>query len=399
MARNVTIPREVYGERLRRLRATMEENGLSGVVLLDTLDITYFTGFIETVQPFERPVATLLPLRGEPLMFINEINLLYARRAIERGSCVVTDVRAYTEHPRVDRRLPSIKEWAVYLSHLLREKGLTGRLGTDQASSPLLRRAAEETGALVVSVKAVIDEMRLQKSEEELEVMRAAGRHLDRGQEYLHSLLAPDRLMAEILYEATKFLALEVAQTYPDAHSVPRVSGWNGVNSAAPHGIGGGAGAVLRAGDVVISLVLLQLNGYHVENERTYILGEPTDVQARAFTAMVRAQEAGVQQFRVGSTPADIDGATQRVIEEADFGAYVAHRSCHGKGLGSHEYPVDTAYNYLPLPKNAVLSCEPGIYIPEVGGFRHSDNFVVGERAGEALTSYPRDLESLTVRL
>jgi Xaa-Pro aminopeptidase len=377
----------------------MEENNLSGVVLLDTQNITYFTGFLETVQPFERPVATLLPLRGEPTMFLNEINLLHARLAVQRGSCVVADVRAYTEHPRVDRRLPSVKEWASYLRQLLREKGLKGRVGTDQAGSPLLRRAAEDAGLSIVSVKAVIDEMRLQKCEEELEIMRAAGRLLDRAQEYLHSLLAPDRLMAEVLYEAMKFLALEVARTYPDAHSVPRVSGWNGVDTAAPHGIGGGAGAILHAGDVVISLVLLQLNGYNVENERTYVLGEPTELQARAFRTMVRAQEAGAQRFRVGSTPAEIDGATQRVIEEAGFGDYIAHRACHGKGLGSHEYPVDTAYNYMPLPKGAVLSCEPGIYIPEVGGFRHSDNFIVTERGGEALTSYPHDLESLTVRL
>ena len=101
----------------------------------------------------------------------------------------------------------------------------------------------------------------------------------------------------------------------------------------------------------------------------------------------------------MGRTPADIDGATQRVIEEAGFGQYVYHRSCHGKGLGSHEYPVDTAFNYTPLPKNAVLSCEPAIYIPDAGGFRASDNFIVGPDRGEPLTHYPRDLESLTVRV
>jgi Xaa-Pro aminopeptidase len=163
--------------------------------------------------------------------------------------------------------------------------------------------------------------------------------------------------------------------------------------------VGGNAGAVLARGDTVISLVLLQLNGYHVENERTYILGEPSEAQARAFTVMTRAQQAGVAQFRPGSTPAAIDGATQRVIEDAGYGPYIAHRSCHGKGLGSHEYPVDTAFNHHPLPEDAVLSCEPGIYIPELGGFRHSDNFIVRPAGGEPLTHYPRDLESLTVRV
>lgn len=156
---------------------------------------------------------------------------------------------------------------------------------------------------------------------------------------------------------------------------------------------------MLAVGDTVISLVLLQLNGYNVENERTYILGAPSEPQARAFTVMTRAQEAGMAQFRPGSTPAAIDGATQRVIEDAGYGAYIAHRSCHGKGLGSHEYPVDTAFNHHPLPENAVLSCEPGIYIPAMGGFRHSDNFIVRPGGGEALTHYPRDLESLTIRL
>jgi Xaa-Pro aminopeptidase/Xaa-Pro dipeptidase len=229
--------------------------------------------------------------------------------------------------------------------------------------------------------------------------MRAAGRLLDKGQEFFHSLLKPGRLMADVLFEATKFLAVEVARTYPEAHSVPKVSGFSGADAAAPHGLGGNCGAVIAKGDTVISLVLLQLNGYNVENERTYVIGEPSSLQARAHVAAIKAQEAGVKEFRVGRTPADIDGATQRVIEEAGFGENIFHRSCHGKGLGSHEYPVDTAFNYTPLPKNAVLSCEPAIYIPDVGGFRASDNFIVDVERAEQLTEYPRDVESLTVHI
>lgn len=395
---NIIVPRTSYLARQETLRATMEERGLKGVVLLDPQDITYFTGFIETVQPFERPVATLLPLSGSPVMFLNEINVLHARKAAERGTCVVTEFRPYAERPHVDRRIPTIREWSAFLASLLRQVGMVGPIGSDQPASALLKAAADDAWATVQSVKRDIDEMRLRKSPEELDLMRAAGRLLDKGQEYFQSLLRSEALMAEILFEATKFLAIEVARTYPGAHSVPKVSGWNGLDSAAPHGVGGNVGAVLEKGDVVISLVLLQLNGYNVENERTYILGNPTDAQARAFTIMTRAQEAGVAQFRPGSSAADIDGATQRVIEDAGYGAYIAHRSCHGKGLGSHEYPVDTAFNYFPLPENAVLSCEPGIYILGLGGFRHSDNFVVQPDGGEGLTQYPRDLESLTVR-
>ncbi len=76
--RNIVIPQRVYHERQERLRAAMEERGLKGVVLLDIQDILYFTGFLETVQPFERPVATLLPLKGSPVMFLNEINVLHS---------------------------------------------------------------------------------------------------------------------------------------------------------------------------------------------------------------------------------------------------------------------------------------------------------------------------------
>jgi len=74
------------------------------------------------------------------------------------------------------------------------------------------------------------------------------------------------------------------------------------------------------------------------------------------------------------------------------------HRSGHGIGLGGHEYPIDTAFNHRPLRAGMVMSTEPGIYIKGLGGFRHSDVTIVGRDRPELITTYPRDMESLTLR-
>lgn len=94
---------------------------------------------------------------------------------------------------------------------------------------------------------------------------------------------------------------------------------------------------------------------------------------------------------------ADIDSAGQRVYEAAGLGDYVFHRTGHGIGIGGHEYPDDMAFNYRPLVAGMVFSSEPALFIPGVGGFRHSDTVIVGKERPEPVTNYSRRLEDLIV--
>jgi Xaa-Pro aminopeptidase len=153
----------------------------------------------------------------------------------------------------------------------------------------------------------------------------------------------------------------------------------------------------VERGHGIVNIVIPRLNGYVCENERTFFVGTPDREQANAFEASVEAQAAAAEAFVAGAVAADVDAAAQRVFERRGFADRIIHRTGHGIGLAGHEHPDDIAFSYRSLVENEVWSCEPGIYLYGVGGFRHDDTVIVKKGQAEITTKYPRDLESQTV--
>jgi Xaa-Pro aminopeptidase len=149
------------------------------------------------------------------------------------------------------------------------------------------------------------------------------------------------------------------------------------------------------AGDNVVNFIAVWMDGYFVENERTYFVGPASPEQRRYFGSMLAAHDAALAQMREGRRICDIDSAGQEVFERMGHGDLILHRSGHGMGIGGHEYPLDMSFNLRPLRRNMVISCEPSIYVSSLGGFRHSDSVVVGETEPLRLTTSPTDIDSL----
>src|SRR3990172_8269560 len=99
----------------------------------------------------------------------------------------------------------------------------------------------------------------------------------------------------------------------------------------------------------------------------------------------------------LGPQPTRARRGVGSVSEEAGLGNAFIHRTGHGIGIDYHELPFFAPGDETVLAPGMVMSVEPGIYIPGVGGFRHSDTIVVTEDGCEILTPYPKDLESLIV--
>jgi Xaa-Pro aminopeptidase len=107
------------------------------------------------------------------------------------------------------------------------------------------------------------------------------------------------------------------------------------------------------------------------------------------------AQEAGRDAVHAGAACADIDRACRTVIEEAGFGEAFVHATGHGVGLEIHEAPRVAATARDTLAAGSVVTVEPGVYLPGVGGVRIEDTVVVlddAQRGAEALTEFPKDL-------
>ena len=152
-----------------------------------------------------------------------------------------------------------------------------------------------------------------------------------------------------------------------------------------------------QPGDVLISETGVPVWGYIAELERTMVIGEPTDRVRWLFDHMMGARQAAFDAIVPGATSADVDGAVNAYIERHDLKQYWRQHVGHGTGLRGHEAPFIDIGVLTPLEPGMVFTVEPGVYDPEVGGFRHSDTVAVTEDGYDLLTEYPDDLESLII--
>jgi Xaa-Pro aminopeptidase len=168
-----------------------------------------------------------------------------------------------------------------------------------------------------------------------------------------------------------------------------------GPATAIPHPMGGSR--PMQAGDLLVTWATAKLAGYHAELERTLILGEPSAEQRAYFTAMCEAQEIGILVMRPGARCADVDAAVYTYWEAQGLLPYVRHHTGHGLDMEIHAPPFLDRGDRTVLEPGMLFSVEPGLYVPGLGGFRHSDTVLITDTGCEVLTRYPRDLASLTI--
>jgi Xaa-Pro aminopeptidase len=112
---------------------------------------------------------------------------------------------------------------------------------------------------------------------------------------------------------------------------------------------------------------------------------------------MKALQETAFDAIRPGARCSDVDKAVRTYFAQHDLFAYWRHHTGHAIGLRYHEGPFLDSGDDTEIQPGMVFTVEPGLYSPELGGFRHSDTVLVTGDGIEILTYYPRDLASLTI--
>jgi len=125
---------------------------------------------------------------------------------------------------------------------------------------------------------------------------------------------------------------------------------------------------------------------------RTVAVGSATEEMRRVYDTVLRAQLAGIAAARAGVTGAAVHNAGAAVIDEAGYGAFFGHGFGHSVGLEIHEKPTASPANDKPLPAGAVITAEPGIYLPGRFGVRIEDMICLTEEGSVNLTRAPKEL-------
>jgi Xaa-Pro dipeptidase len=392
---SIAITPEEHRARCGALLEQAVAKELSGVVLFDPYYVLYYTGF--AFAPTERPIALVVASSGERTLVVPRLEVEHAE-----AKATLDRVAHYDEYPGEPRA-------ETVLSKTLEEAGLTGAVGADQDGYPWILgyrgpTLSELSGASVVRIVEEIEAQMAVKSEAEVRLVRESVRWGNLAHRLLQRYTRPGVTETEVSQRASDeatFAMLDAigevyrAQSFFSSGAHAGYRGQIGRNSAIPHALAGNI--AFREGDVLVTGAGAPVWGYLSELERTMFVGEPTEEQRWLFGHMKAAQEVAFESIRPGARCSDVDRAVRRYFAQHELFAYWRHHTGHAIGLRYHEGPFLDSGDHTEIRPGMVFTVEPGLYSPELGGYRHSDTVLVVEDGIEVLTYYPRDLESLVI--
>ncbi len=258
--------------------------------------------------------------------------------------------------------------------------------------------------AEIVDAGDLIEQLRWVKDDDELRIMRRAMYFADfnvgAGRDFVrrNGSVTED----QILKASADAVADKMSKELNDVVGVGIDAPFGGLvpfgkRSAIPHAVP--SKDRLKSGDALILSFGAQVGGYTVECERSFCVGKPNDYARRLFDAMLAAHDVGAENLKAGAVAEDVDKLSLDQIRKAGFEKFLRHRTGHGIGLEAHEAPWIAEGDKTVLTEGMTFSCEPGVYDPNWGGFRHSDTVVVRKNKGEILNSYPTRLEDMIIEI
>lgn len=393
----IQIPEAEFQQRCQRLQIHLQENEISLAVLFDSYYILYYTGF--AFIPTERPIAFVINARGEKALFVPRLELEHAR-----ANATLERVEYYLEYPYHPHPFEK-------LSSLLKDMGLKDVYAADQDGYPWILgyrgpSLSETFNRSPQPVAAFIEDQMMIKSEMELALLGESVKwgHLAHVllQRYTKVGFSETEVSLRAGAEATLAMLDAIGPIYraQSPFSNGAEAGYRGQigrNAAIPHALANNI--IFQPGDVLVTGATAPVWGYHSELERTMIIGPASDEQKRMFDHMLALQEAAFSAIQPGSTCAAVDKAVRAYYQQHELMPYWKHHVGHAIGLRYHEAPFLDVGDETVIQPGMVFTVEPGLYVPELGGFRHSDTVVVTGDGLEILTYYPRDLSSLTIPL
>ncbi len=349
---------------IARIRGAMADLGADAMLLLDTANVVYASGFFHS--PNERPVGLLVPAQGSPRLLVP---LLEKEHAEDNW---IGEVQTYPEFPGTEH--PAL--WMMRTS------------GAEHLAVDVLETRLHEAGRALVrrlTVTDLVERLRFVKTEEELALVRSAAGYADLVLEAVRDeaggIIRKGGTELDILAAGLARAQAAMAQDLGPAfgHTKCGIVGTvhSGARAALPHGK-----TLARQplyGETLIAGIGASVGGYHAESGATFVIGHASDDQWRCLEAAAASDAAGRAALTPGASCTAVNDAALEPVRAAGLGDFIRHRIGHGMGVQGHEAPWLAPGDATPVAYGMVFSNEPGIYRPGIDGYRTINTMIVTE--------------------
>jgi len=355
----------------------MGERGFDCLFVLPGPNLSYLTGFYfpfpgdawdEVITWDSFPVG-IIPLNGDPVLVVSNSSTEWAR-----AITYIDDIRCYAN---AKNRIEIFKDL------IDKTKGTLGI--EDHLPFKIYGQLAPAFPQIQLkNASAVLSEVRMIKSEEEVSVIRKAVGIVEKG------IRAGQELLQESITE--KEIANEIKSTMQKAgaEDIPYYLVQTGANAAAFYPPP--SETRVKNGDLVLMDIVATYKGCHADITRMNVVGEPSKKQKKVYQVILDAQLKALDAVRDGVKAGVINEVGMKVIDQGGYSKYVIHGIGHGLGFESHEIPRLSKDREIVLRAGMIITIEPAVYLPGEFGIRIEDDVLVTERGKEVITTLGKEL-------
>ncbi len=358
-----------YKRRQQHIRLGLKESGLDALLVTHLPNIRYLCGFTGS--------AGVLAIADRRAAFFTD------GRYTEQAKTEVVGARV------VAGKKPALSEAVDWLlSGSVRSVGLEAEhvtVAMQHDLAKLFRKSASAAKARLRYTTGMVEKLRMRKDDSELEQIRSAVLLASGIFPMIVEKVRPGAPESSIAAE------IEYACRCSGAEGMAfdtLVS--SGLRSALPHGVAS-SNPIEKRGFVILDYGVI-LSGYCSDMTRTVHVGAIDGRSRSIYDAVLQAQLAAIDAVKEGVEAGMVDAAARKVLERSKFGRYFSHSTGHGLGLEIHELPRVGKGQSQQLQSGMVITIEPGVYIPGLGGVRIEDTVRVTSSGCEVLTPTPKDL-------
>ncbi len=347
-------------DRTQKLIGAMAEKGLEAAWMLSPENIRYLTGFA-----------------GEGSLFVSR-----------EGAVILTDFRYIEQAARESPGIPVIRTTGDLkveeaLGNLLEERGLKS-VAIERNLVTLDTFDRLPKGVEYPPLSGIPEKMRRVKDESELDLIRKASRIACRAFGEMLSVIRAGMTEKEVAIELNNRMLRLGSEK--EAFSTIACAG---INGALPHAVP--TDHVLAEGELLTLDFGAQVGGYKTDMTRTVAIGKVSDELKAVYDAVLTAQGMALNAIRAGEPCREVDKTARDYLDARYPGAF-GHGLGHSVGLFIHEGPQFSTKSEDVLEAGQVMTVEPGVYIPGLGGCRIEDIVVITATGYKNLIDAPKHL-------